>query len=81
MIASAHERRCSALPSAGVGTGRSRTVASADPDAAVRLRPVPTPADGTAEHLRSWAEAITGLELDPGGVPRPLAPAEWEARR
>jgi WD40 repeat protein len=41
----------------------------------------PRPLEGTAKHIRLWAEVLTGLELDEDGVIGALDGAAWRERR
>jgi hypothetical protein len=42
---------------------------------------VPAPVEGEAERVRLWVEWLTGVELDPEGTIRTLAPAAIQSRR
>jgi WD40 repeat protein/serine/threonine protein kinase len=46
----------------------------------VQIWPVPQPMPGSADHLRLWAQVITGMEMDTQGNISVLSAAEWQAR-
>ncbi len=59
----------------------NRTVLTAGSNRAAQLWRVPAPLDGAAERTVLWAEVLTGLELDPGGVVQVLDAPTWHRRR
>lgn len=58
-----------------------RAVLSGSRDATARLWSVPVPVPDDVARVKGWAEALTGLKLDPGGVPHRLAAEAVRGRR
>jgi WD40 repeat protein len=56
------------------------TLLSGGPDRTVRFWQVPSPAPGTVERLKLWAEAISGLTLSSEGVVGRLDGPAWQER-
>jgi WD40 repeat protein/serine/threonine protein kinase len=49
-------------------------------DEAARVWNVPVPVEGEIERLVSWAQVVTGMELDDGGTLRVLTTSAWRER-
>jgi WD40 repeat protein len=47
----------------------------------IRQCPVPVPVTGTVEHVKLWAQVLTGAELDEHGGVQALDAATWSERR
>jgi hypothetical protein len=58
-----------------------KTVATASLDKTARIWEVPIAADGDRRRIELWAQAATGIELDPQGVIGFLDRQSWEERR
>ncbi len=50
-------------------------------DNTARLWPVPAELPAKFERARLWAQVLTGMELDAGGVMQALGADAWERRR
>src|SRR5262249_40849523 len=50
-------------------------------DKTLRLWEMPVPIEGPVDRLFSWAEVLTGMELDRDGTIRVLEAKSWQERR
>ena len=50
-------------------------------DGTIRLWQAPAPVEAAVPQVVLWAQALTGMELDPGGGVQVLDAASWHQRR
>jgi hypothetical protein len=58
-----------------------RRILTGSRDGTARLWERPIPLEGEAEHIRLWAEVLTGKELDDVGMVKKLDAETWRHRR
>jgi WD40 repeat protein len=58
-----------------------KVVVTGGMDGTAMLWDVPIPVGGDAEQIERWVHAVTALELDPDGQPRPMELSAWRQLR